>query len=81
MADKEDKKMFNRGEEKLSQFVIWDYIKSVNSMGYFDIQDFLTNSFWSIISKYKKYKTIANLIDNIYNNFFLKIVKEKTTFQ
>ena len=73
--NKENKKTFDWDDRKISQFIVWDYIENMEKINFYDVQNLLTNDFLIATSKYKKYKIIIDLIDNVYNNFFLKLTK------
>jgi hypothetical protein len=78
LMNKENKKILDWNGRKVSQFLIWDYIEHMNKINYYNTQNFINNSFRIATQKYKKYKIILDLIDNIYSIIFsLKSIQEK----
>ena len=64
-------------EKKIAQFLIWDHVENMSKIGPSDFRKLLTRDYRVITKKYKKYKIIIGLIDNLYNNFFLRLAKEQ----
>lgn len=69
-------------EKDLAQFLVWDYIETINEYEYCpNTQNRIVARFLGSSKRYKKYNFFKYLIDNIYNKFLRIILAGKNRTQ